>query len=61
MGHNRVAGRYETTITLILEGFYVDGVAVLVVGEHDLLIPTMRAYEETTRIISVYFADVGYL
>ena len=59
--HNRVVVRDEMTITLILEGFYVDGVAAAVVGDHDLLIPTTRAYEETTHIISVYFADVGYL
>ena len=60
-GHNTFVGRYAMAITLILEGFYVDGVAAAVVGDHDLLIPTTRAYEETTHIISVYFADVGYL
>ena len=44
-GHNIVVGRYAVTINLILEGFYVDEISVAVVGKHDVLITTTRAYE----------------
>ena len=60
-GHNLVVGRDVMTITLRLEGFYVDVVDVAVICEHDVSIPTMRSYEETSHIISVEFSDVGYL
>ena len=54
-GHTLVVGSDVMTITIILEGFYVDVVDVAVLGEHDLPITTMRSYEETSHIISVDF------
>ena len=49
------------TNTIRSEGLYVDGVAVAVVGNHDVLITTKRDYGKTNHIISVEFAGVGYL
>ena len=37
------------------------GVYVAVVGEHYVLTHTMRAYSDTSHIISVYFSGVVYL
>ena len=52
-GHNTFVGRYAMAITLRLEGFYVDGVSVEVVGEHYVLITTARECRKTDHIITV--------
>ena len=60
-GNNIVVRRNVMTITLRLRGFYVYGFSVAVVGDHDVLITTAIVDREPAHIISVEFADVGYL
>ena len=43
-GHNLVLGINVMTISIRLEGLYVNRVAVAVVGEHAILIPATRYY-----------------
>ena len=42
IGHNLVVGGNTMTSTIRLEGFGVGGFDLSVVGEHDVLIPTVR-------------------
>ena len=61
VGYNIVVGGNAMAVPIRLEVFDVDGVAVAVVGEHNVLITTVIALGETENIINVELANVGYL
>ena len=43
VGHNIVVGGNKMAVTLRLKGFNMGGVSVAVVGEHDVMISTVRS------------------
>ena len=55
--HDGVIGCDTILVFLCLERVDKDSVRVIMLGSHDLLVPTARADRETTGVIGVQFRD----
>ena len=56
-GHDAGIGSNAMAVVARLKGFHKYGVAVAVVGQHDVLVAAARACGEATHAVRVEFAD----
>ena len=59
-GHDASVGRYAVAVFSCLEGFNEDGVSVVVVGDHQVLVSAAGADWEASYVVCVERADGFY-
>ena len=58
--HDAILGRYAVVVFLCLEGLNEDGVSVVVVGDHQVLVAAAGADWESSCVVCVERADGFY-
>ena len=59
-GHDAPVCSYSMAVVAGLEGFHENGIGVTVVGQHDVLVATVRAGGESAHVLCVELADGLY-